>query len=307
MEPTVLTSLLKSFSFTFTSGGARIVPDALVLLGLIAIVELALIGLWWAWGTERDLTGLVVKIIAIGCVAVLIKQWHMLTHLLVDGFIQIGLKAGGDVISLSDFTDPGNIAAYGFSVTGALFTRLLDYTGWDAMKNLPEIILGAPVSLLIILAYFGLAVWIFVTLIDFYAHAAITTILLPFAINAKVAFVAEKAIAAIFASGVRLLVLSFITAATLPVLVAQQPGLNPTIRSMLGQLLGAFAVCVLAWRADKSAQGLLHGAPNLAIADVARFATTTFANIKNLGVLIQAARNSGPQPANPGRTGRRGP
>ena len=213
MEPGVLTALMKSFSFTFSSGGARIVPDALLLLGLIAIVELALIGLWWAWGTERDLTGLVVKIIAIGFVAVLIKQWHLLTHLLVDGFIQIGLKAGGDVISLTDFTDPGNIAAYGFSVTGALFGRLMGYTGWDAMKNLPEIILGAPVSLLIILAYFGLAIWIFVTLIDFYAHAAITTILLPFAINAKVAFVAEKAIAAIFASGVRLLVLSFITAA----------------------------------------------------------------------------------------------
>jgi type IV secretion system protein TrbL len=298
---------MKSFTFTFASGGARIVPDALLLLGLIAVIEIAMIGLWWAWGAEHHLGGLVAKIIAIGFVAVLIKQWGMLTDLLIRGFIAIGLKAGGDVISLTDFTDPGNIAVYGFSVTGVLFERLMGYTGLEAIKNIPEIVIAAPIAILIVLAYFALALWIFVTLIDFYAHAAITTILLPFAVNSKVAFLAEKAIAVIFASGVRVLVLSFITAAMLPVLVAQQPGMNPTLKSLFAQLLGAMAVGVLAWRADKSAQALLHGAPHLSIADVARFVQTMRTTVSTLGAAGHALRGAATTAASRGTVRRRSP
>jgi len=289
-DPGIITQLLKSFVFTFSSGGARLVPDALLILGLLAVIELVLVGLWLTWGEGQSVAGAVVKMIGIAFVAVLIQKWQWLTKVVIHGFIGLGLKAGGDVISITDFTDPGNIAAYGFSVTGTIFDRLMNYTGWQAIQNIPEIVLAGPIALFIVAAYFALAIWIFVTLIEVYAHAAITTVLLPFAINPKVAFLAEKGIAVICASGIRLLVLSFITAATLPILVAQQPGLNPTLKSLLGQLLGATSVCWLALRADKSAQSLLSGVPRLTIQDVVQFAQTARSVAGSLGGAAHAAR-----------------
>ena len=290
VDPGIMTQLLKSFVFTFSSGGARLVPDALLILGLLAVIELALVGLWLTWGEGQSVAGAIVKLVGIAFVAVLIQKWAWLTKVVIDGFIGLGLKAGGDLISITDFTDPGNIAAYGFSVTGTIFDRLMSYTGWQAIQNIPEIVLAGPIALLIVAAYFALAIWIFVTLIEFYAHAAITTVLLPFAISPKVAFLAEKSIAVIFASGMRLLVLSFITAATLPILVAQQPGLNPSLKSILGQLLGAAAICCLAWRADKSSQALLHGAPRLTIQDVVQFAQSARSVAGSMGGAAHAAR-----------------
>ena len=291
MEPGILTSILRSFKLTFELGGERLIPEALLVLGSILALELLLIGVWWVYGQEHNLSGLLAKLMGFFLLMGLILQWKRLTNLAMVGFIELGLKAGGDLISVTDFTDPGNIAGYGFTVTGALFTKLMGYTGADAILNLPEILLASPIGLLIVLTYFALAIWIFVTLLDFYAHAAISTILLPFALNSKVAFLTEKALAVVFASLLRLLVLCFITAATLPILVAQSPGFNTSLRTLFSQLLGALAVAFLAWRADKSAQALLHGAPRLSIADTVQFVRTTARTAQTLGAAALAGRS----------------
>lgn len=298
MEPSILTSLMRSFTFTFSAGGDALVPSAIYLLGLIMAIELALIGLWWTYGDGHNVVAVIAKCIGAVILAVLIKEWHSLTHMIIEGFIGFGLKAGGDVLTVTDITNPGNIAAHGFSVTAVVFERIMGYSGVGAIQHLPELLLATPIAIFIVLAYFALALAIFLALLEFYVHAAITTILLPFALNPRIAVLAEKAIAAILASAVRVLVLSFIVSATLPVLI-NQGSFSYGWKVLLLQLLGAMAVCLLAWRADKMSQALLHGAPNLAIADVVHFARTSVTSLRTVGTAMHAMRAPTTQRAHP--------
>lgn len=290
MDETIIRSLLNTFMVSFTAGGDRLVPYALGLLFSIAVIEIALIGLWTTWGEYSGWTGMCSKLLGIVFVAALIRQWHTLTFLVIRGCIEIGLLAGGDQLKIVEFTDPTKIAGYGFIATANLFERLMMYNGLDAIKYLIEVIIAAPIGFFIVMAYFGLAIFIFITLLDFYIHAALTTILLPFVMNARVAFLADRAINIVLADGIRLLVLAFITSATWMVLKAQQPPLNPTLKMLFGQLLGAMAVCALAWRADKSTQTYLSGMPQLSTADAVHFVRATLANFSRVGMIMNAAR-----------------
>lgn len=288
MDTNVLNDLLNAFRDVFTLGLNRIAPDAMIILGLIMTVEFALLGIWYVYGDGISIAGLAAKGMGAIFLGYLIEHWGTLTKTVIQGFIAVGLKAGGDAISVNDFTDPGNIAFYGISATATLFAHLMEYSAVDALKNLPEILLGVPIGLGIMLAYFLLGIWIFLTQLDFYLHATATVILLPFGLNSKVAFLTEKAIAVIFASAIRLLVLSLITSVALPLMKAAGAGtLNPTLKTITVQLLGALATVLLAWRADKSAQGLLVGNPQLHSADVRQVVRSTVAMTTRLGQVIQ--------------------
>lgn len=285
-----MTTLLNTFRDVFTLGLTQIIPDALVILGLLLVIELSWLGLWSALGGELNIVALASKAIGAIIVGYLIEHWAGLTRTLIRVFIAVGLKAGGDAISVTDFTDPGNIALFGIATTATFFAHIMEYSAVDAVKNLPELLLGVPIGLLILVAYFLLAIWIFITQLEFYAHATLTLILLPFGIHSKVAFLAEKAISVIFASAVRLFVLAFITSVTLPVMQRTQVGggLNPSLKTLTVQLLAAGALVLLAWRADKSAQALVQGAPQLHSADVQQVVRTSVLMATRVGQMVQS-------------------
>ena len=290
IDDLILTRLLNTFIKIFTLGSAALIPEAMSLLRLLATIEIALLGIWWLYSHDNNMSVLVAKILAFGLLTWLIEHWSSLTRILILSFVHAGLKAGGGGMSETDFTDPSNVAMFGMGVTGMVFQHLKNYAALDALKNIVEILFSGWTAIAIVIAYFVMGLWIFIAQVEFYAIASISVILLPFAIFQKTAFLAEKAISAIFASGIRVLVLSFITSVILPIMDQLKGGLNPRLPDLLLMLLAALALLWLAFRANKLSQSLLYGSPQLTTSDVSGFGASIVRNMSYVTSLAHAVR-----------------
>ena len=290
----ILTELLKALVATFTLGSALVIPDALALLSTLAGLEILCMGIWSLYTRQMDFGPLVAKIVGITILAWLVRGWSDLTRLVLQTFVFFGLKAGGDAISYTDFTDPSNIAAYGMNVAATVMAHLSqpEYQGMGALYNLPLIVLSGIVMLLIVGAYFALALWIFVVLLEFYATTAFSVVLIPWGALRYTSFLAEKTFAALCAAGIQVMALAFVTSAALPVMVRLQGGMHPTFRQLLVQLLGAGALGGLAWRIHKLAHVITSGSPQLTINDVGQIVQTTVTTLSTATSTAASMRES---------------
>jgi type IV secretion system protein TrbL len=290
----LLTFLLRRFIQAFTFGLADIIPEALGLLGLLTGLEILLMGIWWLYSRQMDLGGLVAKVIGVNVLAWIITSWASLTKMLVNTFIQWGLKAGGGTISQADFTDPSNIAQYGMNVAAVINTHLSqpEFTGTGAIMNFWVIMSSGWLGMGIALLYFGLAVWIFIVLLEFYGSTAFSVVLVPWGAFKYTAFLAEKTFAALCACGIQVMALAFVTSVVLPVMVGLQGGMHPTLGDILTQLLGVLALIGLAWRIHKIAHVITSGSPQLTMNDVGQIVQTTVATLSQTASTAVGIRES---------------
>jgi len=263
MDPGVLTTLLNAFSFVFTGGFAQVMPEALWLLRTLATIELVLVALWWALTQDEALVAFLAKALWFGAFLYLVTAWPTLTRAVVTSFMQTGLAAGGGGLSVADFSNPSTIASYGLQVTAVIFARISSFSGFGAIKNLPEVLLAGFSALGIVLAFFVMAIQVFITLLEFYLVSVLTLILIPFGVFRHTAFLAERAFGMILAFGIKLMVLACITSAMLPVLVTLQIPPDPSFKDILSLLLAALALAMLTWHAPSVAAGMMAGAPSL--------------------------------------------
>ena len=116
-----------------------------------------------------------------------------------------------------------------------------------------------------LIAFFILAVQIFVTLIEFKLTTLAGFVLIPFALFNKTAFLAEKVLGNIIASGVKILVLAVIVGIGSGLFSEFTTGFSetPTITDALALVLGALSLMGLAIFGPGIATGLVSGAPQL--------------------------------------------
>jgi type IV secretory pathway TrbL component len=140
---------------------------------------------------------------------------------------------------------------------------------------------------LVVVFYFAMGVIVFITLLEFYLGTAITVILLPWGMFSKTAWLTEKALAYVFASGVRLLVLATILGTALPFLYGNAQSLGTGFDAVWRQLLGAGALLGLCWKANSIAQGFVYGGPALVLADAGLVIQHLNIQVTRLGNAIQ--------------------
>lgn len=120
--------------------------------------------------------------------------------------------------------------------------------------------------LLVLIAFFILAVQLFVTLIEFKLTTLAGFILIPFALFNKTAFLAEKVLGNIVASGVKVMVLAVIVGigtGLFSQFTQTYAGGQPTIEQALSVVLAALAMLGLGIFGPGIATGLVSGAPQL--------------------------------------------
>lgn len=279
----LLTYLLNAFVTSFSLGSALVIQDALGLLGILTGLEILLMAVWFLYSRQIDLMTLVAKVVGVNVLAWIITTWPTLVKMVMNTFVYWGLKAGGDVISETDFSDPSKVAQYGMNVAVVVMQHLSgpDYTGLGAIKNLGEILISGWLGIIIAVLYFVLAIWIFVVVLEVYATTAFSVVLVPWGAFRYTAFLAEKSFSALCASAIQVMGLAFVTSAALPTMVQLQGGGQPTMTSLLTQLLGAMALLFLAWRVHKIAHVITSGSPQLTLNDVAQIVQTTIATVSH--------------------------
>jgi type IV secretion system protein TrbL len=125
--------------------------------------------------------------------------------------------------------------------------------------------------LIVVIAFFILAIQLFVTLIEFKLTTLAGFILVPFGLFGKTAFLAERVLGNVVASGVKVLVLAVIVGigTTLFGEFTQGFGGNqPTMEDALGLVLAALSLLGLGIFGPGIATGLTAGAPQLGAGSV---------------------------------------
>ena len=251
----------------------------------LIVIDVTLAALFWSWGADENIIArLVKKTLFVGVFAYLISNWNNLARIVFESFAGLGLKASGTGFTTAQLLQPGQVAQTGLDASRPLLTAISNLMGYVSFfENFIQIACMLFAWALVLLAFFILAIQLFVTLIEFKLTTLAGFILVPFALWGKTAFLAEKTLGNVVASGVKVMVLAIIigigstifgelaTTLTRPIDIASAMSLLLAALSLLG--LGVFGPGIAA--------GLVSGAPQLgagaAAGTVAGAAAMTYA------------------------------
>jgi len=264
----VIDTFLNTFTTYIDSGFGLIKGEVAYLSSTLIVIDITLAGLFWAWGADEDiLQRLVKKTLYIGFFAFIITNFNNLSAIVFNSFAGLGLKAGGSSISTADFLRPGKLAQVGLDAGQPLLdaaSQMMGFTSFFA--NFVQIAVLMVSWLLVLIAFFILAVQLFVTLIEFKLTTLAGFILIPFALFNKTAFLAEKVLGNIVASGVKVMVLAVIVGigtGLFSQFTQTYAGGQPTIEQALSVVLAALAMLGLGIFGPGIATGLVSGEPQL--------------------------------------------
>ncbi len=264
----VIDRFLDTFTTYIDSGFGLVSGEVSFLTATLIAIDITLAGLFWAWGADEDvLQRLVKKTLYIGVFAFIIGNFNGLAQIVFQSFSGLGLIAGGSQISAAELLRPGAIAQTGLEAAQPLLDSAGQLLGFPAVFfNLVQIVVLLVAWIIVLLAFFILSVQLFVTLIEFKLTTLAGFVLIPFALFNKTAFLAEKVLGNIVASGVKILVLAVIVGIGTGLFDEFTQGFGgeqPTITDAMALVLAALSLMGLSIFGPGIATGLVSGAPQL--------------------------------------------
>ncbi|WP_316166675.1 MULTISPECIES: P-type conjugative transfer protein TrbL [unclassified Bradyrhizobium] len=264
----IIDQFLETFTRTIDSGFGLVGGEVGYLATTLVTIDVTLAALFWAFGGEDDVVArLVKKTLFVGVFAYLIGNWNSLARVVFESFAALGLKASGSALSAADFLRPGRIAQVGLDTGRPLLqaiSSLLGYVGF--FENFLQIAVLLFAWVVVLLAFFILAIQLFVTLIEFKLTTLAGFVLIPFGLFGKTAFAAERVLGNVISSGVKVLLLAVIsgTGSTLFGQLTQvTSGDPPTVESAMALVLASLALLGLGLFGPGIANGLVGGGPQL--------------------------------------------
>jgi type IV secretion system protein TrbL len=285
----ILTTLLNAFLAVFAAGPGHLAPAAARLLFLMAGIELTLAGIWWVLKGENVLVGLMQKTLLLCLFSFFVANWTTLVNAVLDGFVWSGFTAAGSTPAAGAvlIKDPSAIITQAFVSTQPLADQISSLKFYD----LGSLFMYGWAYIFTIIAFFMLAIQVFVTYLEFYLVAALSLVLVPFGVFKHTAFIAERAFGSVVSFGVKLMVLSFIIAAAQPVLAQITLPAEPTWQQAYMVLLASMAIAFLAWHAPGIAAGMVSGGPSLTAGSATGFvASAAFGAFAGAAAASTAAR-----------------
>lgn len=262
----VIDRFTETFSRYIDSGFGLLSGDVSFLSSTLIGIDLTLAGLAWSMrADDHILVTLAKKVLYVGAFAFIIGNFKSLADIVFASFSSIGLKASGGSLSAADLARPGFVASAGFTAAHPLLEETSQYSGFDVLTNMPTILILLFCWILIVLAFFVLSIQLFVTLIEFKLTTLASFILVPFALWGKTAFLAEKTLGNVVASGVKVMVLAIIIGigSTIFGQLASTLTRPVDIVSAMSLLLAALSLFGLGIFGPGIAAGLVSGAPQL--------------------------------------------
>ena len=176
-----------------------------------------------------------------------------------------GMAVGGGGISSGALTNPDYIWQ-----TGAINAQpLMEVVkGTASLGAIPVALMCLLMYLILMACYLLIAAQVFITWLEWYIIGGCAVIFFPFLANDNTKFMGEKAIGAIVAQGVKLMVLGVVLSAIMPVLGSLALPAKADVAQCILPLGKILAMAFLAWHAPGVASGLLAGSPSLSFDNV---------------------------------------
>jgi len=278
MTTAVDVGIIDNFTNVFTtyidSGFGLLRGEVAYLASTLILIDITLAGVFWALAADEDvLARLIRKTLYVGFFAFLISNFSSLASIIYNSFAQIGLQAAGSTVSASQFNQPSTIAWAGITAGRPILAAAGQLVFWHPTSLISAAVLVIA-WLVVIGSMFIIAVQVFVTMIEFKVTTLAGFILVPFGLFGKTAFLAERVLGNVVATGVKVLVLAVIIGIG-STLFNNQFGIaagagpspaaspTPTFESAWAVALAALALLGISINAPSIATGLVSGAPQL--------------------------------------------
>ena len=264
----VIDNFMQAFIRYIDSGFGLLGGDVRFLSATLIGIDITLAGLFWAMGGDQDVMGrFLKKILYVGAFAFIIGQFSTLADIVFRSFAAAGITAGGGGISAQDLLKPGNLAGTGFTAAWPLLQQIADLTGPVAFfTNFMTIAVLLFAWVIIILAFFVLAIQMFVTIVEFKLTTLAGFILVPFALWNRTSFLAERVLGNVVSSGIKVMVLAVIIgigSTFFGDFTQSLQGSEPDLVKALSVVLAALTLFGLGIFGPGIASGLVSGAPQL--------------------------------------------
>ncbi len=264
----VIDRFLQAFIRYIDSGFGLLGGDVGFLTATLIGIDITLAGLFWAMGGEQDVIGrFVKKILYVGAFAFILNRFSTLADIIFHSFAAAGLTAGGGALSADDLLKPGRLAGTGFSAAWPLLDQVSKLMGFTTFfDNFLTVAVLLFAWALVILAFFILAVQMFVTIIEFKLTTLAGFVLVPFALWNRTSFLAERVLGNVVSSGVKVMVLAVIVgigSKFFAEFTTALQGHEPDIGQALSLVLASLTLFGLGIFGPGIASGLVSGAPQL--------------------------------------------
>ncbi|MFC3075270.1 P-type conjugative transfer protein TrbL [Shinella pollutisoli] len=264
----VIDNFLGVFTSYIDSGFGLLGGEVAFIATTLIVIDVTLAALFWAWGADDDIIArLVKKTLFVGVFAYIISNWNNLARIVFESFAGLGLMASGTSFSVADLMRPGRVAQTGLDAGRPLLDSISDLMGWIAFfENFIQIACLLFAWALVVLAFFILAIQLFVTLIEFKLTTLAGFVLIPFGLFGKTAFMAEKVLGNVVSSGIKVLVLAVIIgigSTLFSQFTAGFGGATPTIDDAMAIVLAALSLLGLGIFGPGIANGIISGGPQL--------------------------------------------
>ncbi len=264
----VIDNFLGVFTSYIDSGFGLLGGEVAFIATTLIVIDVTLAALFWAWGADDDIIArLVKKTLFVGVFAYIISNWNNLARIVFESFAGLGLMASGTGFSAADLMRPGRVAQTGLDAGRPLLDSISDLMGWIAFfENFIQIACLLFAWALVVMAFFILAIQLFVTLIEFKLTTLAGFVLIPFGLFGKTAFMAEKVLGNVVSSGIKVLVLAVIIgigSTLFSQFTAGFGGQTPTIDEAMAIVLAALSLLGLGIFGPGIANGIVSGGPQL--------------------------------------------
>ena len=264
----VIDQFMSVFTHYIDSGFGLLGSDVHFLTATMIGIDVTLAGLFWTLGGEQDvLSRFLRKILYVGAFAFIIGSFSTLADIVFRSFAAAGLTAGGGTMTADDLLKPGRLAGTGFQAAWPLLQQVAQLMGFTTFfDNFLVIAVLLLAWALVILAFFVLAVQLFVTIIEFKLTALAGFVLVPFALWNRTSFLAERVLGNIVSSGIKVMVLAVIVgigSTFFDQFTTAAQGQEPDIGAAMSLVLAALTLFGLGIFGPGIASGLVAGAPQL--------------------------------------------
>ncbi|MDR6849927.1 MULTISPECIES: P-type conjugative transfer protein TrbL [Alphaproteobacteria] len=290
----VIDTFLSVFTSYIDSGFGLLGGEVGFLSSTLIAIDVTIAALFWAWGADEDvLQRLVKKTLYIGVFAYIIGNFSNLANILFQSFAGLGLKAAGSPMSIGDFLKPGTVAATGLDAAKPLLDATADLLGPIGLfTNFAQILILLLAWVIVVLAFFVLAIQVFITIIEFKLVTLAGFVLLPFAFFGRTAFMAERVLGHIISSGIKLMTLAVITGIGTTLFnqfTNAGLGTEPTIEQAMSIALAALTLLGLGIFGPGIANGIVSGGPQLGAGAAAGTALAAGATIAGGAAVVGIA------------------
>jgi type IV secretion system protein TrbL len=264
----IIDQFMETFIRYIDGGFGLLNGDVTALSSTLIALDITLAGLFWALDGEAFVIArLIKKTLYIGSFAFILNNFAGLADIIFKSFSTLGLNATNSGLTADDLLKPGKLAGIGYQAAFPLLQQAGSLMGFTSFFNHAVTILVLLFAwLIVVLAFFILAVQLFITILEFKLTSLAGFVLVPFALWNKTAFLAERVLGNVVASGIKVMVLAVIVgigATFFADFTAALEGQEPNLAQAMSLVLASIALFGLGIFGPGLAAGLISGAPQL--------------------------------------------